>query len=378
MAKLHYFNPDNDIALAAGVRNFTPPKAAVNLRTAGAMLPLWYGDNGDKILTYGVNDRWLSEIEERFSPGVGLFDHRVSEDLKAAPWGWSLASKSVFEHEGFPPSQLPDDALIRQWRDLSHRRTASVLRDEIAPLLDFDIAPAAAEIKSVGELKSYLEAQPASIIKSPWSSSGRGLTDTRHLFAAEVFRRCEGVINRQGSVMVEQAYDRIADFALLFECRNGCCTFIGYSFFNTDNSGNYAGNVLARDKRLLEMIGRYYPADRIEKVGIALTDAIGRTIAPLYDGPLGIDMLVAGLADGSRLLDATVELNLRMTMGFVAHNLSQRYLAEGSEGSYSVIPAQKNPVSDSLVVEDRKIVSGRINLTPPEGLFSFVADVHTL
>ncbi|MDE5594462.1 MAG: hypothetical protein K2I89_02680, partial [Muribaculaceae bacterium] len=261
---------------------------------------------------------------------------------------------------------------------LSHRRTAALLRDETAPQLDFSIAPAAVEIKTTGDLERLLKSQPESIMKSPWSSSGRGLIDTRLLTASEAIRRAEGIMRRQGSILVEKAYERTADFALLFECHGGKCSFVGYSFFNTDNSGNYTGNMLAEDERLLEAIGKYYPTERVKTVSNVLCGALERIIAPYYNGPLGIDMLVATLDDGSTLLDATVELNLRMTMGFVAHRLSERYIAEGSEGNYSVVPSNKTPVSDTMDVEDRKMVSGRINLTPPGGLFSFVADVHRL
>ena len=87
---------------------------------------------------------------------------------------------------------------------------------------------------------------------------------------------------------------------------------------------------------------------------------------------------MARKADGSALLDATVEINLRMTMGFVAHALSEKFLAESSEGEYSVMPAKNTPASDSITVESRRMVSGRIDLTPPGGRFRFVADVHTL
>ena len=42
MAKLHIFNPENDLALAANVARYTPPPAAVSLRLSGALLPLWW------------------------------------------------------------------------------------------------------------------------------------------------------------------------------------------------------------------------------------------------------------------------------------------------------------------------------------------------
>lgn len=378
MPRLHLFNPENDIALAVGSDNFTAPKAALALRNAGAALPLWYGDQGDAVLAYGINARWLDSVRERFGIGVGVFDHRSADSFEASPWGWSAAVRRDFVREGFAPDRLPDDSLISQWRLLSHRRTAAELCRMIAPQLDFAIAPPAAEIKSSDELTRYLADNQPSIIKSPWSSSGRGLIDTRRVTAAEAVRRSEGIIRRQGSVMVETAYERAADFAMLFRCADGRCQSVGLSLFTADATGSYTGNMLAPDSRLLEILDSVYPARRIIEAGEALRKAIEQLIAPCYSGPLGVDMLIARLADGTAMLDATVELNLRMTMGFVAHSLSERFLAPGSEGRFSVAPQNNSPAPDDLVIENRRMVSGRINLTPPGGLFSFTAETAVL
>ncbi len=373
MARLHLFNPENDIALGAGTANFTAPKAAVALRNAGAALPLWYADDDDRILCYGLNERWLDTQKRRFNLGCDVFDHSSHASLTPAPWGWSQAVRREYADEGFTSDNLPSDADLDCWRKLSHRRTASLLREAIAPKLDFEIAPPAVEISDPKKLRSWLTDHPRSIIKSPWSSSGRGLTDTRHVRADEVIRRCEGIMRRQGSVMVENAYERTGDFAILFRCENGVCRHAGYSLFTTDSSGNYTGNLLADDPTLLDEIGRLYPPERISEVARVMTQALGALIAPFYTGPLGVDMLTATAKDGSILLDATVEVNLRMTMGFVAHSLSERFLAKCSSGLFRTSPAfnSQTPAEDDVVIDDRRIVSGRMMLTPPGGQFRF-------
>lgn len=375
MSKVHLFNPENDIALASGAQQFTAPKAAVALRNSGSALPLWYALPGDRILTYGINAKWLENVQRNFGIEVDVFDHNSFDLYTPSPWGWSAAVRHEFAIEGFNEQQLPSLKQIEQWRQLSHRRNASVLCNTITPVLDFDIAPAAVEISDINTLRNHLNENPACIIKSPWSSSGRGLIDSRSLKADEILRRCEGIIRKQGSVMVENAYDRIADFAMLFECHNQHCGFVGYSLFKSDSKGNYCGNLLADDNTIVEQIGKLYPRERIEKVVYALQLAITKHIAPYYDGPLGIDMLIARMPDGSQLLDATVEINLRMTMGFVAHSLSSGYIMPGCRGTYSVIPSHRTPVPDNAIIENRRIVGGRMMLTPPGGQFSFVVEI---
>jgi len=50
MNRVFLFNPENDIALAAGRQNFTPPKAALQMALSGATLPWWLGDSDDYLL----------------------------------------------------------------------------------------------------------------------------------------------------------------------------------------------------------------------------------------------------------------------------------------------------------------------------------------
>ncbi len=376
MRRLHLFNPENDIALASGTDNFTAPKAAVELHNAGAVLPIWYADSGDRILAYGVNARWLDNCSELFGIDIDLFDHNSASEYEAAPWGWSAAVRRTFLHEGFSADRLPDENAIKCWRELSHRRTAAKLQSEIVDKLDFEIAPAAVEVDTIDKLRQILEFQPNSILKSPWSSSGRGLIDTRHFRSDDVIRRAEGIIKRQGSIMVEQAYNRRGDFAALFECRDGHCSFVGYSVFKCDNTGNYMGNILANDIYLCHLIDDFYPFERITSAVEAIRNYFDKNIAPLYSGPIGVDMFCANVSSDIYLLNATVEINLRMTMGRVALELSRRYLASDSYGYFSVSPnINQTLVNNNIIIDGKRLISGQMMLTPPGGKFRFVADV---
>ena len=73
--KLHLFYPENDLALASGKAGYTPPPKVMDLRRAGAVLPLWYGDPGDKVCTTGVSAAWFDSMAERFDLRTDVFDH---------------------------------------------------------------------------------------------------------------------------------------------------------------------------------------------------------------------------------------------------------------------------------------------------------------
>lgn len=376
MTRALLFNPENDLALAAGTPNYTPPLAARRLRQAGQTLPLWYGSAGDRVITHGVNARWFDTTTGLFELQADLYDHRSASALTPSPWGWSAAARRDFINENFDPSQLPDDTLLEQLRQLSHRRTSIEINRRLRGLLDFEIAPEAVEIDNPANLADVLAKDSNMIIKAPWSSTGRGIIDCRTLRPDEVMRHASGIISKQGSVMAEHAYDRLADFAMLFHSDGGQCRFVGLSFFDTDSRGAYTGNIVAPQNYIADCLAVIYPAEHLTATAAALEQVLSEVISPLYSGPLGVDMLIAGRDDGRpALLDATVELNLRRTMGFVALSLAEKYIAEGSTGHYAVIPGEVSADAQAVVVS-HKLVSGRILLTEPNPYFSFVFEAQ--
>ena len=65
---IYWFNPENDIALGLDARGgFTPPRAAVAMRQAGALLPLLWAGDDDRVLTVDVTD----SRDERVVSAVG-------------------------------------------------------------------------------------------------------------------------------------------------------------------------------------------------------------------------------------------------------------------------------------------------------------------
>lgn len=375
MARALLFNPENDLALAVGTPNYTPPIAARRLRQAGETLPLWYASGGDRVIAHGVNARWLETTTTLFGLQADLYDHRSAAALTPSPWGWSAAARRNFINENFDPSQLPDDTLLEHLRQLSHRRTTIEINRRLRDLLDFEIAPEAVEIDNSSALADLLAEDSNMIIKAPWSSTGRGIIDCRTLRPDEVMRHASGIISKQGSVMAEHAYDRLADFAMLFHSYGRQCRFAGLSLFDTDPRGAYTGNIIAPQNYITAFLDKFYPADRLAEAATALETVLSAVISPVYSGPLGIDMLIAARGDGRpALLDATVELNLRRTMGFVALSLAQNYLAEGSIGRYTVVPGAVNTDAQA-VVDNHKLVNGRVLLTEPNPYFSFVFEV---
>ena len=338
--KLHLFNPENDLALAAGNAGYTPPRAAVDLHRAAALLPLWYADPGDHVYAPEADAAWADSMNRRFGLGVSVGSEGIP-----APWGWSAHAVRQFRAIGID-GPFPDTEVLR---GLSHRRTAMLLHRRLsaASSLPYQLPPEPQEITDLSQLPQGNDF----FIKAPWSSSGRGVADCSCMPRRQVERLCAGIIRRQGSVMVEPRLDRLRDFAMLFRSDGaGTVSYCGLSLFFNSSACAYGGNIVAPQPQLAEILG----CDHLDVTARAVSEALSEIVGSLYCGPLGVDMMLYRAADGRTLICPTVEVNLRMTMGFVAQSLC-RFAAGPSVFS----------------ITSGASVSAGLSLLPPDPNFSF-------
>lgn len=299
--RLHLFNPENDLALAAGIASYTPPASVVRFRTALAALPAWLADDGDNILAPGLDPRWL----EANGLNVGL-----AAEGNPAPWGWSANAVSLFRRAG-STGPFPDVEAIRT---LSHRRTALLLNRALRGRLPYSLPAEPLEISDINDLPDGQQW----FLKAPWSCSGRGVVDCADLSADAMRRRVADTIRRQGSVMLEPRLDKIRDFAMLFEATDGGVVYRGLSLFFNAGATAYGGNIIAPEEELAAELNTPHLPETAAEVARAMTAIIGND----YRGPFGVDMMLYG---PDRLICPTVEVNLRTTMGFVALALRRRW-----------------------------------------------------
>lgn len=369
--KLWWFNPENDIALARNIASFTPPKAGVEMRRAGALLPMWLGGSGDMVDCDGVDEAILSRWQRDFRIEVEPWSH-CSAGLSPTPWGWSQAARKHFADRGFNLDALPRDDVLDRMRTLSHRRTAAQVARIVNEQADFPLWPAAEGAAYVEELRRLISRSGRWVVKSPWSSSGRGLLYADSGNIERIVSSAAGTIRQQGSVMVERAARRVLDFAMLFNViSDGDVEFVGYSIFDADERGAYQGNIVDSDDALKALITQYIPARQLDDVRTMLSSAIRQVVGNDYSGPIGVDMLIAD-ADGKNILDAVVEINFRYTMGFVAHSLA-RHVAK--RGRFSCLHRPSTACADYNLDESGCITKGCLGLTQPGCNFDFVLEV---
>lgn len=328
MCAVYWFNPENDLALAANVANYTPARAGLSLRRAGALLPtLWAGQN-DKVLVVDSCDSHNSKV-------VSSLD----ADDEPQPWGWSAYAAHVFKRHG--AVQLPGKEWLERMRMLSHRATASQLLQAI----DYDpsLIPAVAYTEC-DAIKAVARYGSDAVVKLPWSCSGRGVFYTKGLDEANIRQRVEAMLRRQGSVTVEPRYNRLLDFAALFYLEGGECHYRGLSMFATDGNGHYIGNRIASQNELRAGLNV-----EIDNAVIAISKVLPQLLDN-YNGWVGIDMLSYANEKGDSVLAPCIEVNLRMTMGVAALLIAESGVLSWSESLLRVALPSEVLSSDDIIL----------------------------
>lgn len=362
-AALHLFYPENDLALARNTERYTAPPAASALRRSGQALPLWFGNPGDRFVATGINAKWLEGIQQAFDIEIDVYD-RQPDRYRPMPWGWSRTARKYFLELGFDPNRLPDDATLDAIRELSHRRTAIEIAKKLREATG--IGTPATEVTTVDQIAAMLRTTPRLMAKLPWSSSGRGLVAVDPDIFEGQRPQLQGMLNRQGSLIIEPHYDKTLDFAMLFHSSNGDCCYTGLSVFNTAGLGIYTGNILAPQETLEAMVCDAVGTANFTAVKEALPSILKQIIGNRYSGPLGIDMMAT--SDSAAPFVPIVEMNLRNTMGHVCHTLYSRHIEPGAKGIFT-ITSERQPDSPSM--SGCRLACGHLNLVPPGTDFTF-------
>ena len=337
--RLLYFNPENDLALAANDPHYTPPASALQMAADLERLPLQYAEAGDVVLL-----RDGSFIDASAAP-MSRFDLTALQAL--FPWGWSPLVVRELREAGVSDDFLPTREQLADYRAFASRQTAVRL---LARLRD-SWPEAWHEACLVGESSWCTTADAVAavqsvygrvMLKAPWSGSGRGVHPTAQLLTEKDWAWIRRTLKRQGGVEVEPIYNKVQDFAMEFWAEHGKVRYEGLSLFSTTDGGVYSGNLVASETEKERRLARYVSSERLrtlrDRLLVLLNDA---GLPAWYTGPFGIDMMICqapfpesssltreGLWEeprpGGVAIHPLVELNLRMTMGWLAIQLSRQ------------------------------------------------------
>lgn len=332
--KIHVFNPEHEIALATNVQRFTAPHAARHLRRDLGFMPSLWADDGDIVVVDDV-EAALEAVRhlKRYAASVVFVTMDDLSKLEVpkvcglgfSPWGWDMDIKSrlLASNSDFA-CILPSDEILEMVREMSNRRfCATRLLPGLIAQSDRFVGESVccADFESIRKNASTFG---NAVLKSPWSSSGRGIRYAKNgIFDNYLAGWCKNILRQQGTMMVEPYYDKVVDFGMEFNIdSNGKASYCGLSLFRTAN-GSYAGNILATEEAKRSMLARYIDGALLDLAKDTVLSLSETCFAGIYSGPFGIDMMIVRGDGGIGFkVHPCVEMNLRRTMGHVALAIS--------------------------------------------------------
>ena len=172
--------------------------------------------------------------------------------------------------------------------------------------------------------------------------------------------------------MVEPLLNKLEDFAAEFRALpDGRVCFEGISFFQTTLRCTYIGNKVATQMLLRhDLFGERYPEAYFDELIAQLERILSETLANRYVGPLGVDMMLCR-EDGEIRLHPCVEINLRMTMGWLALHLPRLLASDVTavfqmryEHTADAMRKYMNHLPSPLFDEEGRLMKGALPLVP--------------
>ncbi len=314
------FYPSHDIALAHGVKHFNPPLAALRLQEDLASL----------------SDIWNGPF-------------RRGEVAFPQPWGWDWDTRRhIHEQYKIKNSQLPTDEELEVLRRLSSRQTTVMLIEQLRTRLKDDSFPTPSYLSSMEEVEAFMASHKNYVLKTPWSSSGRGLM--RSTVPIETLRKhAQATLQKMGGIIGEPwIEDKVQDFAMLFFVGSDDVKFIGYSLFDNDATTYRQGHLMSNESIIKKLQVHH---DQLDTIKSCYLEILSNLFAPLMGKPwqvgyVGIDMMTyrdaKPLREGtepSLCISPCVEMNLRCTMGVVCRLW---YEEHQQEGIFRISPMEKD------------------------------------
>lgn len=391
--KLYIFNPDTDMALANNEENYMAPLSARCMAQDLALLPIWYAQPGSGVLASSAyNTDFLKQMRQLFPLSVQLITEPELPDYadsQIVPWGWNPSIRKRLLKGGILEHKLPMPEELALYRKMASRERVT---DWLKAFRELENCHGmSANLYKLSDCKEFVNSSCQSVLKAPWSGSGKGLRWCEGAFTPSVSGWCERILREQGAVVASLVYNKVEDFAMEFYA-DGCgqLLFVGYSSFTTNSKGAYMGNLLIPAEEFEKRITNYVPLPTLIQVREKLQEALA-ACSHIHTGYFGVDMMIWQNRETNKyLIHPCIEVNLRMNMGVVAHLFQQNYLAPDRIGQFMVeyYPScedlqtkhRQDTEAAPLVVENGRLASGYLPLVPvtPKSYYrAYVRVLHT-
>lgn len=366
---LHYFNPTVELEVANGNENYQAPALLRKFENDLAMLPAYYANPNDFVYTNTIPEKqfiranfFLKNKHIRFTQNMSEIDSAELGEI--IPWGWSPRMHKLVNDMKYNIGADFSGHRMLNWKDvhrlLYSRETAIKLQRKLIEINTHSSIKQklAKQFYHIDELKNHVQNSGKLVLKSPWSSSGRGVQILREKeFNTTNEQVTSGILKEQGSIFVEEYLDKQADMAFHFRIdRSNTIKFLGYSMFKTGTKGEYEGNYLPSTYHPNAEISAFLSQELINISSEILLQALNTSqlLSP-YEGVFGVDAIIYK-EDGVLKLQACSEINLRMNFGYLALELG-KFLPKEKRGMLKLVKLNRPglfsvPISNNENTDD--------------------------
>lgn len=389
---IFHFNPTSELAIANGLPNYLPPALLREFEEELATIMLFFAVDNDFVIKENpVNEFFLKQLKELnfpkpvFISKTSLKKHipTVNKLLHFESWGKSPAESNFINDIKAVPNSDWDPV----YKKLYNRKTSisfleNFLKKHYMPVYpSLEFLPQ--EAQTIEEIQSLITKWGSVVLKTPLSSSGRGLQIIRKkdLNHANI-KWINSVLLQQNYLTVEKWYSKYADISFQFHISNEHVNCIGPTFFQTNTNGQYSGHYL----NFTEYGKLNMDFSIINKTGELLQKELSNSIyAKTHQGFLGIDAIIFSDKDLFKL-HPCIEINPRYTMGMVSKQI-EKYLHHDAKGNFRIYYDSKKPFLDfiadkqkkhEIIMSEEKLKKGIIALTSPNPDSKFGAYIELL
>ena len=382
LRKIFHFNPTCELAIANGSAHYQAPAILREFEEELAPILSLFASDNDHVLKEGpLPNQFIVQMAELGLSSAAYLSKAQSQELVKTepvclqPWGWSPAELNFLAgyHE-LPEVQAQHRRIAHS--DLFQRKHAVQFNNEFLDENPQSFFPRKEErpqlLRSLEAVEHYLLKHPQIVLKSPLSSSGRGLQVIRKRNLNDSNKRwIKTTLDQQGYLVAEPLFNKQADLSFQFELLpEREVVFLGVSFFQTNKNGQYLGHHINPTS---ELVYRYFKQDELNTIADGLTKQLKKScFHQLYQGFLGIDALIYE-AEEQIKIQPCLEINPRFNMGVLSQAIERKIHAESSgvfqtyyhpKTSYLDF-AEEQTKSNPPVTTDERLRKGFVSLTAP-------------
>lgn len=341
MQRLWVFNPGHEEALRHRAKaSYNPSRLVRQMMCDLPQLMCLLAQEGDYIYAPSLCGQQAQLLDHR---GIALDNYSQVPCLRLEMWAWEHHLAKQVERWALRQGlTLTYPNISSEYYALSHRQASNSYLKNLANryphlIASTDIIPSwhsHAESLYNRAQSLYNQGFKQLVVKLPYSSSGRGVLVFPNPLEAKAQALIKLQINKHGSVSIEPYLNKKQDYASLWYIDREGIRPLGFSKFYTkadQHNTAYAGNYLLTDKdietELIEAVGSVQDWEYLQNF---MHNYLWKTFGTYYEGHIGVDMMSYRSANGALCLHPCVEINLRCTMGVLAHSLSKALYGSSS------------------------------------------------